>query len=66
MTGMNNTKVTTMAKPVPSADKLVGAYILLRDQKKELTDRHKQELEPFNTKLNLIESGLAQILPDRS
>jgi len=47
---------------VPSADKLIGAYVLLRDQKKQLTDRHKQELEPYNSKLRLIEAGLMGLI----
>jgi len=47
---------------MPTADEIINAYVRIRDQKKELTDRHKQELAPFNEKLGKLEAGLLSIL----
>jgi hypothetical protein len=43
---------------MPTSDDLINAYVIIRDQKKELTDRHKQEMAPFNEKLTKLEAGL--------
>lgn len=45
-----------------SSDKLVAAYVMLRDQKKEMMDRHKAELEPINTKMALVENAMLDAL----
>lgn len=44
------------------ADWLVEKYIALRDKKKEITERHKKELEPYNLNLGLMEAALLDIL----
>lgn len=45
-----------------SIEKIVNAYVQIRDQKKELADRHKEEIKPFNDKLKTLESVLLREL----
>lgn len=45
-------------------NELVGVYVQLRDKKREITDRHKQELAPYNEKLQTIEGFLLKMLGD--
>lgn len=71
---MNETTTVVAAEPqvspVPTvnpmlgkpADWLVEKYIALRDKKKEITERHKKELEPYNLNLGLMEAALLDIL----
>ncbi len=47
-----------------NAEELINAYVVIRDRKKELADRHKQEMVPFNEKLKLLEAGLLSALND--
>lgn len=47
---------------MPTADKLISAYVQLRDMKKEMQERHKKELLPINTKMQLVESGMLAML----
>lgn len=47
---------------MPTVDKLVAGYRLLRAQKKAIQDKHKQELAPYNAKLYKLEAGLLAIL----
>jgi hypothetical protein len=42
----------------PTMDTVVAKYIELRDQKAEVADRHKAELEPINTSMEKIEQWL--------
>lgn len=51
-----NDKLTT--------DRLVAAYVQLRDRKKELDDAHKQAMRPINEKLEWLENKLQQMLLD--
>lgn len=39
-------------------DAVVGAYISLRDKKKEVAARHREEMAVFNDKMNQIETFL--------
>lgn len=71
---MNETTTVVAAEPQASpapavnpmlgkpADWLVEKYIALRDKKKEITERHKKELEPYNLNLGLMEAALLDIL----
>lgn len=45
-------------------ERLIEAYVTLREQKKALSDRHKQELEPFDMKMERIEMALQKKLHD--
>jgi len=46
------------------ANKLIETYVKLRDKKKEVQDRHKAELEPFDEGLMKIEAKLLQVMTD--
>lgn len=43
---------------MPTTEEVVRAYIKLRDEKKDIQDRHKEELAPFNDKLKKLEAWL--------
>lgn len=43
-------------------DRVVLAYRTLRDQKKEMQDRHKEELKPLDDKMEILENHLHQQL----
>lgn len=43
-------------------DEVVGAYRTLRDRKKEMQDRHKEELAPLEEKMDRLESYLQTAL----
>lgn len=43
-------------------DRVVEAYRKLRDQKKDMQDRHKEELQPIEDKLEKLENHLHQQL----
>ncbi len=45
-----------------SIDKAVEKYIQLRDSKKAIADRHKEELKPYNEAMQKIEAGVQKIL----
>ena len=47
---------------MPTVDRVVAGYRLLRDQKKEIQDRHKDELAPYNRKLYKMELWLQDAL----
>ena len=46
--------------PPPEFDleKRISQYVALRDKKKEIQERHKKELEPFNQALELLGAAL--------
>jgi hypothetical protein len=44
------------------ANKLIETYVLLRDKKKALQDKHKEELEPFDEGLMKIEAKLMDLM----
>ncbi len=46
------------APPPIAADWLVEKYRLLRDKKKEIEDRHAEELKPFRAAMDQIEAAL--------
>lgn len=48
------------AHSVPKA--LIAEFRALRDKKKEITDRHKEELAPLNERMAKIESGMRMYL----
>lgn len=43
-------------------DRVVGAYRKLRDLKKDMQDRHKEELQPLDEKMEKLENHLHQQL----
>jgi hypothetical protein len=43
---------------MPTIEQAVSGYRKLRDQKKEVTDKHKEELAPYNDKMEKIENWL--------
>jgi len=43
-------------------NQMVAAYIQLRDQKKQIQDRHKEELETTIAKMAIVEAGLLDML----
>lgn len=43
---------------MPTIEQAVSGYRKLRDQKKEVTDRHKEEVGPYNEKMEKIENWL--------
>lgn len=45
--------------------KIIKWYIRLRDQKKELEEKHKQELAPIKEKMELAEAALQKIMQDQ-
>ncbi len=45
-----------------TADELIKAYVQVRDQKKELADMHKQQMDPFNHKLAVLDTALLNVL----
>ncbi len=47
---------------MPTIDAVVGGYIRLRDEKKAIAERHKEELAPMNAKLKKMEAWLQQQL----
>lgn len=50
--------MTTSASP----DVMIKAYVQLRDMKKDLADRHKEEMKPINEKMAILEAGLLRAL----
>lgn len=46
------------APPPPSAEWLVEKYRQLRDKKKQIEDRHAEELKPFRAAMDQIEAAL--------
>lgn len=46
------------------AGQLIRLYIKLREEKKDLEDKHRQELAPLNEKMRKIEAGLHKIMND--
>lgn len=47
-----------------TVDKLVEAYVQLRDCKKELDEEHKVRMAPLNEKLELLENKLQERMLD--
>lgn len=47
---------------MPTLDDVVAGYVRLRDQKKELQSRHKEELAPLNAKMETMEGWLRREL----
>lgn len=47
---------------MPQIDKVVAAYITLRDNKKELQGQHKEELADLNAKMQTMEGWLMREL----
>lgn len=47
---------------MPTTDAVVQAYIQLRDRKKEIATRHKEELAPVNQKMAALETYLLREL----
>lgn len=45
-------------------DKLVAAYVQLRDKKKELDEAHKEAMRPVNDKLEWLENRMQRSLLD--
>lgn len=43
-------------------DKLIAACIKLKDKKQELADKHREELAPYNEKINQIEAAIQEKL----
>ena len=43
---------------MPTIDSVVGGYIRLRDEKKRIAERQKEELAPLNAKLKKMEAWL--------
>lgn len=43
---------------MPTIDNVVGGYIRLRDEKKRIAERQKDELAPFNAKMKKMEAWL--------
>jgi chromosome segregation ATPase len=41
-----------------TVDDMVNAYVVLRDKKKQMQDKHKEELAPINKKLDTLEMGM--------
>ena len=50
---------------MPTVDAAVGAYVKLRDHKKKIQDRHKEELAPINGKMEALENWLLKQLNDQ-
>lgn len=50
---------------MPKLDNVVAGYLKLRDAKKTITDRHKEELAPINAKMKTIEAWLLRDMQDR-
>lgn len=44
--------------------KLIESYLTIRDRKRELETRHKEELKPYNETLAKIELALSQIMDE--
>lgn len=49
---------------MPTIKEAIAGYRTLRDQKKEITDRHKAELESINMRLEKIEGWLHKKLKE--
>jgi len=47
-----------------SVDQLIQLYVQLRDKKKEVVDRHKAELEPYDMGLAKLEALMQQKLDE--
>lgn len=45
--------------------KLINWYIKLRDEKKEIEERHKQELQPYKEKMEKIEAALLKQMQEQ-
>lgn len=50
---------------MPNIDHAVSGYIRLRDMKKEMEARHKEELAPIKDKMNKLEVWLLKQLQDQ-
>lgn len=49
----------------PTVDEVIKGYIKLRDHKKGMKDKHKEELAPVNAKMELLEGWLQRDLQTR-
>lgn len=47
-------------QPTVDVEKRVGQFVKLRDKKAEIEERHKEELKPINTALELLKQELAK------
>jgi len=50
--------------PLLDVDKLIGQYVKLRDRKREMEARHKDELRPYTTIMGEIEAQLMKHMQD--
>lgn len=50
---------------MPTVEQAIGAYVKLRDHKKKVQDRHKDELSPINRKMETLEGWLLKQLNDQ-
>lgn len=46
--------------PMVDVEKRVGQFVKLRDKKAEIEERHKEELKPINTALELLKQELSK------
>lgn len=51
-----------MDKPYMTVDSVIENYVRLRDKKKAVEDRHKQELAPFRETMDQLEAWLLEAL----
>lgn len=52
----------TVERPRLTADAMVERYVRLRDRKKEIEARHKEELAPYNEGMKLLEGYMLEAL----
>ncbi len=45
-----------------TAEQMIEKYISIRDQIKDISEKHQQELAPYNEALNVLEMGLQDVL----
>ena len=54
-----------MTKPQLTIDQLVEAFVALRDQKKEMEERHKEELAPTVRRMDMALKLIEQIMNEQ-
>lgn len=52
--------------PLVTVDKLVAAYIKIRDAKEQIEDRHKKELEDISSQLELISNDILRVCNEQN
>lgn len=51
-----------LEKPHMTVDAMIESYVKLRDKKKSIEDRHKQELAPFRETMDQLEGWLLEAM----